>query len=232
MDIKILASGSRGNCYLVSDGITPLLLECGIPIDEIEEGSRFGLSLVVACLVSHEHKDHSKAMKDIVKRGIDVYTSAGTIEALGMAGHRIHPVSPREQFKIGPWTILPFAVTHDAAEPLGFLIANQNGERLLYVTDTSYVKYRFGGLTHIMVEVNYSLDLLAESVANIVTDLAVKHRVVQSHMSLDTVKGMLLANDLSQVKEIHLLHLSDAHSDAEAFRRETQELTGKIVKVA
>lgn len=51
-------------------------------------------------------------------------------------------------------------------------------------------------------------------------------------MSLETVKGFLAANDLSRVREIWLLHLSDDHSDAERFRREVMELTGKEVHVA
>ena len=236
MDIKILASGSRGNCYYVSDGITPLLLECGIPIGKIELGLGFGLWQIRGCLVSHEHLDHSKSMQVLARRGIDVYASLGTFVALktDLSAHtyRLNKVDPLYVVNLGSWHVTPFLTKHDAAEPLGFLLASDIGQRLLYLTDTAYTVFRFPPCSHIMVECNYDKELLAKSVDTGEINRAVKHRVIHSHMSLETVKGMLLANDLSQVQEIWLLHLSDSHSDAEAFRREIQELTGKIVKVA
>jgi phosphoribosyl 1,2-cyclic phosphodiesterase len=61
---------------------------------------------------------------------------------------------------------------------------------------------------------------------------ALKTRILKSHFSLKNVKKFLLANDLSRVKEIWLIHLSDGNSDAELFKREIQELTGKMVFVA
>lgn len=55
MKIKVIASGSKGNCYLIDDGETKLLIECGIPFKQIQIGCDFKLSSVAACLVSHEH---------------------------------------------------------------------------------------------------------------------------------------------------------------------------------
>lgn len=55
MDIRGLASGSKGNCYFVSDGKTPLLLEAGIPIAKIRQGTNFKIGELVGCLISHEH---------------------------------------------------------------------------------------------------------------------------------------------------------------------------------
>ena len=49
------ASGSRGNCYRITDGSTPLLLECGIQYKQIQKGCGFRLSEIRACLISHEH---------------------------------------------------------------------------------------------------------------------------------------------------------------------------------
>ena len=94
-------------------------------------------------LTSISHSDHSKAVKDIMKAGIDCYMSQGTADALGVSGHRVHIIKPKQQFKVGTWTILPFDVQHDAVEPLAFLLANQDREKLLYATDTYYIKYRF-----------------------------------------------------------------------------------------
>ena len=96
MDIKVLASGSRGNAYFVSDGVTPLLLECGIPIKQIRQGLNFGLSDVAACLISHEHKDYSKAIRDVLRMGVNIYTSKGTIDAMGLQNHRIRPVKDKD----------------------------------------------------------------------------------------------------------------------------------------
>lgn len=78
----MLASGSRGNAYLVSDGVTPILLECGLSIKQIRQGLGFGLTEVAACLVTHEHQDHSKAIRDVLRMGVYVYASPGTIGAL------------------------------------------------------------------------------------------------------------------------------------------------------
>jgi len=232
IEIISLASGSQGNCYRVSDGRTPLLLECGIKIDQIRKGCGFRLTEIKACLISHEHQDHCKSVKDVLKAGIDCYMSAGTIHALGLESHRLIYIKARQQFKIDTWTILPFEIEHDAVEPLGFLMANKEGEKLLYATDTAYVRYKFPGLTHIMIECNYAEDILEANIASGAIDPVLKHRLVRSHFSLENVKMFLQANDLSKVQEIWLLHLSDGNSDAKRFKREVQAISGKPTYIA
>ena len=232
IEITPFASGSTGNCYHVTDGRTPLLLECGIKYKEIQKRLNFRASEIAACLVSHEHQDHAKAVKDIMRAGIDCYMSQGTAEALGLSGHRIHVIKAKQQFRIGTWTILPFETQHDAAEPLAFLLANQEGEKLLYATDTYFIRYLFRGLTHIMIETNYSMDVLKRNVEAGTVDKALKNRILKSHFSLENVKQFLKANDLSKVQEIWLLHLSEQNSCEKRFKEEVQKITGKPTYIA
>lgn len=175
--------------------------------------------------------DHCKAVKEIMRAGIDCYMSRGTAEALGVSGHRLNIIKAKQQFRIGTWTILPFETQHDVFN-LGFLLANQAGDKLLYATDTYYIRYKFHGLTHIMVECNYAADILKRNVDAGAVPKELKIRILKSHFSLENVKRFLQANDLSKVEAIFLLHLSDGNSDAERFKREIQELTGKMVFIA
>ena len=230
--IKTLASGSSGNAYLIDDGHSQLLLECGINFKDIQIALNFKTSNLAGCLVSHEHKDHSKGLEDVLKAGIDVYASQGTIDAEGIKHHRLKPIQAKKQFEIGTWKVLPFDVEHDAAEPLGFLMQSRNGGKLLFATDTYYVRYKFRGLTHMMIECNYSMDILEENIASGRVHKAMKQRLLKSHFSLENVKEFLKANDLSKVQEIHLMHLSNDNSDEARFKREIQELTGKPVYIA
>lgn len=232
IDILPLGSSSAGNAYRVTDGHTSLLLEAGIRFKDIQRALEFRLSDIAGCLVTHDHGDHSKSIKDLMKAGINVYTGQGTADILGISGHRLRPVVARQQFTIGTWTILPFEVEHDAAEPLGFILANRSGDKLLFATDTYYIRYRFTGLTHIMVECNYSMSILRENITAGRVPAVMKNRLLRSHFSLENVKEFLRANDLQRVQEIWLLHLSDNNSDEELFKREIQALTGKQVMIA
>ncbi|WP_027410350.1 MBL fold metallo-hydrolase [Anoxybacteroides tepidamans] len=231
IEIRALASGSKGNCYHITDGHTSLLLEAGIPFKDIRRKLHFQTSNIAACLISHEHKDHCKGLNDVLKAGINVYMSEGTATAIDVKHYRIKTVQAKQPFQLGTWTILPFDVQHDVSEPYGFLLMNQQGEKLLFATDTYYIKYKFQGLTHIMVECNYSLRILNENIASGRVPKVLKKRLLRSHFSLENVKEFLKANDLSKVQEIWLLHLSDTNSDADLFKREIQELTGKMVFV-
>lgn len=232
IEIKPLASGSRGNCYWVSDGTQPLLLECGISYSEIQKGVDFKISELSGCFISHEHGDHCKAIKKLMRSGVNVYASKGTIEALKLTGHRIIPVREKKLFKVGNWVVKSFKTEHDAADPLGFLLESQEKKRLVYVTDSFYSRYTFPGLTHIMIECNYALDILKENVESGRVLEVQKNRVLKSHFSLKNVKDFLKVNDLSQVREIWLLHLSDDNSDEKRFKEEIQALTGKPVYIA
>src|SRR5690625_2819031 len=87
IDIKTLASASKGNCYHITDGSTPILIECGIKFKDIQIALDFKTSNIAGCLVSHEHKDHSKGIKDVLQAGIDVYASQGTIESENITHH-------------------------------------------------------------------------------------------------------------------------------------------------
>lgn len=229
--IKTLASSSAGNSYRITDGSTPLLLEAGIPFKLIKQRLNFQTSTLAGCLISHSHNDHCRAVPDVIKAGIDCYMSQETAAAIGVSGHRVKIVQEQQQFQVGTWTVLSFATQHDCPGSLGFLLANQAGEKLLFATDTYYVRYRFNGLNVIMIECNYAADILQANVESGLVTVEQKNRLIQSHFSLEHVKEFLTANDLSQVRSIHLLHLSGDNSDAGRFKREIQELTGKMVIV-
>ncbi|MFF5816390.1 MBL fold metallo-hydrolase [Lysinibacillus capsici] len=229
IQIKTLATGSKGNCYHITDGSTPLLLECGISFKQIQQGVNFETANLGGVFVTHEHKDHCKGVESVLNRGIDVYMSQGTREALLLDHHRIKTVISKEQFRVGTWTILPFDVQHDVNEPLGFLLQSDNGSKLLFATDTYYVKYRFKGLTHIMIECNYDQQTLDENVDSGRIHPAMKKRVMRSHFSLENLLEFFKANDLSKVEEIHLLHLSDGNSNIERIFKAVARATGKMI---
>ena len=236
INIKVLASSSKGNCFRISDGVTPILLEAGIPIKKIKRGLNFKLHEIEGCLISHEHGDHIKAAVDIASNGIDIYMSKGTLKNYGYYGFgsfNFNIISSKEGFEIGTWIIKPFDVDHDAAEPLGFLLFSKHTkEKLLYLTDTFYTKYTYPKMNYIMIECNHSYKILDENVAAGRLHPAQKKRLIQSHMALENVKDMLKANDLSRIKEIYLIHLSDGNSSAKEFKREIQEISGKPTYIA
>ncbi|HHX28554.1 MAG TPA: MBL fold metallo-hydrolase, partial [Firmicutes bacterium] len=180
---------------------------------------------------THEHGDHAKAVKDLLKAGVDVYLSEGTAKTLAIEHHRLHTVKARAWFSVGDWLVMAFPVVHDAEEPFGFLVCREDA-RLLYLTDTAYSPFRFKNLTHIMVECNYDPEILRKNVEAGRVDKAVQRRVIRSHMSLPRLKDFLKATDLSNVREIVLVHLSDDNSDAEEFKRAVQRLTAKPVRIA
>ncbi len=232
MDIKVLASSSQGNGYVVSDGVSSILIECGIPIKQIKQKLNFDLSGIAGCLISHGHQDHCKAWRDVIKCGIDLYMSKGTADHIQADGHRINIVRAKEQVHIDTFIVLPFDAQHDVPEPLGFVIySTVTREKLLFITDSYYCKYRFPGLTHIMAEANYAPDILQRNIDEGTVHEGMKNRLIESHFSLPNVKKFLQANDLSKVEEIYLLHLSAGNSDEARFKREIQELTGKVVVV-
>ncbi len=232
MEIKVLASGSSGNAYRISDGKTSLLLDAGIPLKAIQVGCGFKVTQIQGCFVTHNHQDHSKAARDLIKLGIDIYTSQGTIDACGLTGHRVHPLKELQEITVGTFKVLPFDVQHDAPDPLGFLFtSNETGEKLLYFTDTYYIKYRFQGLTHIMAECNYDKETLQKSVDAGYIPIELVPRLMKSHMSLEHFLDVLKANDLREVRQIYLLHLSNNNSDEKRFKEEVQKLTGAEVYV-
>ena len=227
MEIKVIASGSKGNAYRISDGVTSLLLDAGVPLSRLRPALGFRVSALDGCLVTHAHKDHCRAVGELLRTGVNVFTSQGTIDALGLSSHRLRAVRALEELKIGTFSVLPFDVQHDAPEPLGFLLSSRaTGEKVLYLTDSYYTKYTFRGLTHIMCECNYSEEALRESVENGSVDPALAKRLRTSHMSLDHFLDLLRANDLSAVRKIYLLHLSSNNSEAERFREATERLVG------
>lgn len=206
--IKVLGSSSKGNCYILEGEKETLLLECGLPFKEMLRGLEFKLDKVVGCLVTHEHKDHCKGINKALENVIDCYTSQGTIDALGIKSPFLHSVEKNKIFKIGGFKVMPFDVHHDANEPFGYLVHHKEMGLMLFATDTYYLDYKFSSLNHILIECNYDKSILEESDLN----ESVKARIIKSHFEISNVKDFLKANDLSDVRNIILLHLSENNS--------------------
>lgn len=233
MKLKVLASGSSGNCYLLENKEEILILEAGIAYKQIQEGIDFNINKVLGCLITHEHKDHSKATEQLIKAGVTIYTSKGTIDEIGLElGHRIEVIKAHELIKVGGFTIYPFDTQHDAKEPLGFLIQHKDMGKLLFITDSYYCKYKFQEVDHVLVECNYKKELLNKNIDKGIIPEWLKDRITKSHFELENVKNFLKSSDLSRTKNIVLVHLSSQNSDKTLFKAEIERETGRPVFIA
>lgn len=233
IDIKVFGSGSSGNGYLIDDGRSQILIECGVKFELVKRKMKFDLSKVAGMVISHEHGDHSKEIQKVLKTtAIDIYASEGTLNALNVPKFRSNVLKIGRSVQIGSWTVIPFDVVHDATEPMGFIFENQSNERLLFVTDTRILHYKFKNITHMMVEANYSMKILIEKYSH--GDLAdmLKNRIIRSHFEFENSKSFIKLNSSEMLQVVWLLHLSDSNSDEELFKREVQELTGVPVYIA
>lgn len=238
MDIEVLGTGSSGNCYKVKIGRATLLLECGLPYKVIQKKLNFKVSEIDACLITHEHQDHAKAVKDLMKAGVDCYMTEGTAKVLGIEGHRLNTFKKYDSGQGYYWKyfldiqILPFEMVHDVEEPVGFYIKSKNlNESLVFITDTAYMKYKIPACEVLMIECNYVKSVLDEQVENGKINVSLRNRIVRNHLSLESLVEALKAADLSRCKKIYVLHLSDGNSNEEVIKRTIQELTGVEVVI-
>ena len=208
MRVESIASGSSGNCFAVSGSSGLFLLEAGITWKRILKGVNF--KPIDFILVSHEHQDHCKGIKDALKYGNKVYSSPGTASVIG--GNKLETLQVN---KIDSFQIIPFDLFHDAVEPTGFFIKEtETNETLLFATDTRYVKSKFGKIDILVIECNHSKELISD------TD----RTNTFNHMEFQTTKNFIAANNITQ--EIHLIHLSERYSEPNRYMREIQEMTG------
>lgn len=227
MKFESLASSSHGNAYIVSDSDTRILIECGVSHKQLQKPAGFSLSDIKACLVSHEHKDHAKCVDELIRRGMAVYMSYGTAQAL--ENESVTLIEHMEQFNVGSLDIVPFTTFHDAAEPLGFLIKSRiDGDVLAFATDTVNLRYKFPGLNILAIEANYDREILDRCDK---LPEKVRHRITNSHMEIDTLCDYLRSLDLSECREIYLLHLSDAMSREEKFLQKVKYTVPKGIDV-
>lgn len=231
MKLTVLGSSSSGNCYLLEGSKESLILELGIRFADIKKALNFDMSKVKGCLVSHRHGDHYKAVNDAMGNSLEVYASQGTFQD-DSTHHRANVVKSLESFTVGGFTIKPFDTQHDCYEPLGFLIQHDELGKMLFATDTYYIKYKFDKLDHIMVECNYSNEILDKWVHAGLVSKSREKRLRTSHMEIQNCKELVRVNNWHDLKTVVLLHLSDGNSDEALFKSEIETVTDAEVYVA
>lgn len=233
MQFRCLGSGSSGNCYLLENDRECLVLEAGLPFKEVKIALGFNTEKIVGLIVTHEHGDHAKYISDYAKAGIEVCMSMGTADSIKDDFITIMIVKSGYWYQLGGFTVTPFPVVHDAAEPFGYVIRHQEIGTLLFASDTEYIKQNFLKLklNHIMVECNYSQKIIDSRMQQGETVKGLRDRILQSHMELETCKEFIRQNKTAMLDNIILLHLSDGNSNEQQFIQEIQDVTGERVNV-
>lgn len=233
MKLKVLGSSSKGNGYILDNGKEALLIEGGIPYRMVLRALEYDRARIRALVLSHEHGDHAAHISEYLRERIPCFMSRGTARALNIEEHPlVHILSEGESKRTGGFALKPFRIEHDAQEPFGFLINHPESGKILFATDTYYIRYRFRGLSQVMLECNYELGTLINNHKHGIIGRERYERTLASHMSLGTCLATLRANDLRAVNNIVLLHLSELNADPEAFRRSVADATLKTVTVA
>lgn len=218
--LKTIASGSSGNSYALIDNDNKiLLLDLGLPVKEIKRAIDFRISYVVGAVVTHQHQDHSKAVADFEKMGIPVFAPYKSLEPMSFNGWQgtIQAIDLTDLN--GRW----MHTNADGSECpcYGFLITHPDMGRLLYITDTELVKWRFKDINHILISCNYQSKYID-------CDEAKRNHVLRGHMELETVKEFIKANNSDALRNVILCHLSRDNANADEMVAEVQ----KIVPVA
>lgn len=231
MVLKVLGSSSQGNCYILENKNEALIIEAGVRFIEVKKALGFDIRKVSGCLITHQHNDHAKYIKEMVESGFPTLALEEVWTAKGVTGSRAYCIERGKGYRFGRFKVLPFDACHDVP-CVGYLIDHPETGRIMFLTDSCMCEYVFPGLNQVMIECNYSDAKLVEAINAGRTLPSQRERLMTSHMELNTCKGFLCANDLTNVANIVLLHLSDNNSDEKNFVSEIERQTGKVVYAA
>lgn len=217
MKLKVLGSGSSGNCYILENDDEALIIEAGVPFMEVKKALNFNVMKIVGVLASHVHGDHAKYIDEYKRAGIKHFSPYDmshhiSAECNFMGNFRIKDFANSD--KSGRW----LHNNGDGSECpcYGFCIMHPDIGSLVYATDTEYVRWRFKGVNHILCEANYDMQFVNRDEPNY------EHRL-RGHMSLPTALDFISTNDNPNLRTVCLLHLSASSSDAELFLKKAKE---------
>ncbi len=232
MKLICLGSSSKGNSYILKGSTESLVVECGLPILEMKKAIDFEIGRVVGCVVSHQHRDHSKFLPEYLKCGIRVLALEDVFDSFNLKNRVFcKAIQPMHGYIVGGFKVYALPVAHDVP-CVGFVIEHNEMGKLLFITDTMLCEYRIAGLNHIMLEANYSDEILEANINAGIILPSMRERLLESHMEIRTTEQILRTTDLSAVNEVVLIHLSGRNSDAEQFRTRIKKAVGKPVYVA
>lgn len=230
----VIGSGSLENGYVFQSttGET-LLLEAGCHLSKLEETIDMETANIVGCLISHRHGDHAKHVLKYMGAGIDCYMNQDTIDWFNVDSHHGFVIEPKQQFKLGNFTIKPLDVNH-GVPCLAFMIDHPELGRTFFLTDSSYCKYNLSKakINNWMVECNYLEEKLEENVGLGRIHSKVHDHIIEGHFGLQNCIEFFKANDLSHTINIVLLHKSSKNGCAKTFKAEVGKATGRSVYVA
>lgn len=222
-----LGSGSSGNATLVEFGERRLLVDAGLSARELAvrlEAAGVAPAKLDAILLSHEHHDHARGLERFaMKHRVPVFTTPEALEALNLAPRHLgawHPFEPGVAFEAFGVTVAPFSVPHDAANPVGFVLA-AHGVRVGIATDlghvTTLVLERLRGCHVLLVEANHDDDMLVRGPY----PWALKQRIGGrlGHLSNEESATLVAAAADEDCQAVILGHLSEKNNTSALARR-------------
>jgi phosphoribosyl 1,2-cyclic phosphodiesterase len=167
VEILVLASGSSGNAALITSGETSVLVDAGISATAVRTRlAAFGRAIdeVGAVLVSHEHSDHVRGLEVLQRRhALPVWATAGTWSELSLHSQGGGELISGRELCFGSLRVLPVATSHDAREPVGWVVSDGD-HRIGLCTDTGTVtrllSQRLAGSELLLLEANHDADML------------------------------------------------------------------------
>lgn len=235
MTVTTLASGSSGNCTLLSHGDTHILVDVGISCRRIV-GSLAELGLSAADLtgicITHEHSDHIAGLPTLTKQyHIPVYTAGGTGRQLcyriAALEDLLHDFTPGHSFSLGGLTVETFPTLHDAQEPCGYAISD-GSQKAAIVTDlgqvTPHVQNGIRGATLLVAEFNHDIHRLQSGPY----PYYLKQRILgsQGHLSNQAGAELALTAAQSGVHTVVLAHLSHENNSPSLALQAAQTALG------
>lgn len=232
MKLTVLGSSSHGNCYLFESSDSVLVLEAGVPMQQVKRALHFDITKIVACIVSHRHKDHAGYVREFLKCGIRVLALDDVFNALDIKNRVFcKSIEPQHGYVVGDWKIIALRVVHDVP-CVGYIIEHREMGKTLFITDTMMLEYRIAGIRHFMLECNYADDILQDNIDAGIELPSKRGRLLETHMELETTKQIIRDNDTSNLDDVILVHLSDNNSDAARFEREVRAVAGVPTYIA
>jgi phosphoribosyl 1,2-cyclic phosphodiesterase len=223
MKICVLGSGSKGNATYIESGETRILIDAGMSGIELQRRlSTIDVELqeIDAILVTHEHNDHVQGVGVISRRsGIPVYSNEATFSASSKTVGKLYSYNEFEtgvSFQFQNFEIHPFAISHDAQDPVGFRISD-GMISLGYCTDTGKVsqliRHRLASCQALVLESNHDIEMLQ----NGTYPPYLKQRIRSNQGHLDNEEASSFLKELfnETLEHVVLAHLSEENNDPE-----------------